>query len=268
MNSYFIIVGTQDNPLYEAEFGPLQKEAKKDEYRHLNQFILHSSLDIIDELQYGTNQKYLKIVDKFNEWNVSGYVLPSGIKFLLLHDQQNVDGIRNFFSDCHELYIKVLLNPFMDLNQPVSSSIFDQRVKANARKWLALRITPLFRTFATRKYTPDHEWISVTNGIGTFGITDYAQTALGDVVYIEVPSIGDVVKEKDQIGAVESVKAASDIYSPVSGEIVEINEKLQENPGLINTSPYVDGWIAKIKLANEGELEALMDEKAYEEHTK
>ncbi|KAJ3252754.1 hypothetical protein HK103_001310 [Boothiomyces macroporosus] len=201
MNSYFIIVGTQDNPLYEAEFGPLQKEAKKDEYRHLNQFILHSSLDIIDELQYGTNQKYLKIVDKFN---VFDYSRRNGT---------------------------FLFNP-------------------------------------ARKYTPDHEWISVTNGIGTFGITDYAQTALGDVVYIEVPSIGDVVKEKDQIGAVESVKAASDIYSPVSGEIVEINEKLQENPGLINTSPYVDGWIAKIKLANEGELEALMDEKAYEEHTK
>ncbi|KAJ3269235.1 hypothetical protein HDV01_001642 [Terramyces sp. JEL0728] len=136
------------------------------------------------------------------------------------------------------------------------------------RVFRALRITPSFRTYATRKYTADHEWISITNGIGTFGITDYAQTALGDVVYIEVPSIGDAVKEKDQIGAVESVKAASDIYSPVSGEIVEINEKLQENPGLINTSPYVDGWIAKIKLSNEGELDALMDEKAYEEHTK
>ncbi|KAJ3268659.1 hypothetical protein HDV01_002383 [Terramyces sp. JEL0728] len=133
MNSYFIIVGTQDNPLYEAEFGPLQKEARKDEYRHLNQFILHSSLDIIDELQYGTNQKYLKIVDKFNEWNVSAYVLPSGMKFLLLHDQQNIamNSISRYtFSN------EIIMNPFMDLNQSVSSGIFDQRVKANARKWL------------------------------------------------------------------------------------------------------------------------------------
>ncbi|KAI8899859.1 Sedlin [Globomyces pollinis-pini] len=134
-NCYFVIVGTKDNPLYEAEFGPLAKDAKNDN-RHLHQFIVHSSLDIVDELLWGTQSKYLKIVDKFNEWNVSAYVLPSGIRFMLLHDTMNTDGIKHFFQECHELYIKVLLNPFMDVNGIVSSGLFDQRVKVHARKWL------------------------------------------------------------------------------------------------------------------------------------
>ncbi len=99
------------------------------------------------------------------------------------------------------------------------------------------------RIFSTtiKKYTLDHEWVSISNNIGTFGITDYAQNALGDVVYVELPRQGDKFKQKDQIGAVESVKAASDIYSPVSGEIVTVNTQLETNPSLINKQPYADG---------------------------
>ncbi|KAJ3300378.1 hypothetical protein HK104_001341 [Borealophlyctis nickersoniae] len=124
------------------------------------------------------------------------------------------------------------------------------------------------RGYATRKYTPEHEWVSVDgNGIGTVGITEYAQKALGDVVYVELPEAGAKVAKKDQIGAVESVKAASDIYSPVSGEVVETNSALESEPSLINSSTYEKGWIAKIKISNPEELDALLDEKAYAEHT-
>jgi trafficking protein particle complex subunit 2 len=105
-NSYLVIVGTKDNPLYEQEFGLLAKE-RKDDMRHLNQFVVHSALDIVDELVWGTNALYLKVVDRFNDWQVSAYVLPSGIRFMLLHDTTNTDGIRHFLQEVHELYIKV-----------------------------------------------------------------------------------------------------------------------------------------------------------------
>ncbi|KAI8906289.1 glycine cleavage system protein H, partial [Gorgonomyces haynaldii] len=111
------------------------------------------------------------------------------------------------------------------------------------------------------RFTKDHEWVSYKDGVGTFGISDYAQKALGDVVYVEVPSVGDHVSQKDAIGVVESVKAASDVYAPISGEIVEINESLAEEPSKINQSPL--GWIAKIKLSNPDELKELMDEAQY-----
>ncbi|CAO3635107.1 unnamed protein product [Mucor hiemalis] len=124
----------------------------------------------------------------------------------------------------------------------------------------------VYRGYATKKYTSDHEWISVDNGVGTFGITDFAQRALGDVVYVETPAVGDVVESGDQVGAIESVKAASDIYSPVSGEVVNVNEALGDEPSLINSSPEEDGWLAKIKVSNPSELDALMDEAAYEAH--
>ncbi|KAI7847439.1 glycine cleavage system H protein, partial [Circinella umbellata] len=119
--------------------------------------------------------------------------------------------------------------------------------------------------FIAKKYTDDHEWISIEDGVGTIGITDYAQKALGDVVFVETPAVGDVVEKKDQMGAVESVKAASDIYSPITGEVVNVNEALADEPSLINTSPEEDGWLAKIKLSNPEEIEGLMDEKAYAE---
>ncbi|CAG8756663.1 25696_t:CDS:2, partial [Racocetra persica] len=94
--------------------------------------------------------------------------------------------------------------------------------------------------YVAKKYTKEHEWIHVEKDLGTVGITHYAQNSLGDVVYVEVPEIGTVVEQSGNCGAVESVKAASDIYAPVSGEIVEVNKKLEKSPGLINESPEAD----------------------------
>ncbi|KAK9723380.1 glycine cleavage system H-protein subunit [Basidiobolus ranarum] len=133
----------------------------------------------------------------------------------------------------------------------------------------SVRASPLHRAayYSTiKKYTEDHEWVSVTDGVGTVGVTDYAQKALGDVVFVDIPETGAVVEANAQIGAVESVKAASDIYSPLAGEIVESNGALDSNPGLINTSPEDEGWLCKIKLADVAELDGLMDEDAYKTH--
>ncbi|KAI8907482.1 hypothetical protein PhCBS80983_g04025 [Powellomyces hirtus] len=138
-SSYFVIVGTRDNPLYEAELGPQSRAdggGKKDEHKHLNQFIVHAALDVVEDLMWGTNAMYLKVVDKFNEWFISAYVTASGAKLMLLHDATNTDGIRGFFQDTHELYIKTLLNPFTDINSPITSTTFDTKVRALARKYL------------------------------------------------------------------------------------------------------------------------------------
>ncbi|ORZ03943.1 glycine dehydrogenase [Syncephalastrum racemosum] len=123
-----------------------------------------------------------------------------------------------------------------------------------------------FRTYATKYYTVEHEWISVDNDVGTLGVTEYAQQSLGDVVFVETPAVGQSVSVNAQIGTVESVKAVSDIYSPVSGEVTDVNEKLVEEPSLINSSPEEDGWLAKIKLSNTEELSGLLDEAAYKAH--
>ncbi|ORY04631.1 hypothetical protein K493DRAFT_311332 [Basidiobolus meristosporus CBS 931.73] len=133
----------------------------------------------------------------------------------------------------------------------------------------SVRASPLYRAayYSTiKRYTEDHEWVSVTDGVGTVGVTDYAQKALGDVVFVDIPETGVTVEANAQIGAVESVKAASDIYSPLAGEIVESNSALDSSPGLINTSPENEGWICKIKLADASELDGLMDEDAYKTH--
>ena len=95
-------------------------------------------------------------------------------------------------------------------------------------------------------YTKDHEWIKIENGIATIGITDYAQGELGDIIFIELPDIGDSVQAKDSIGTIEAVKTVADIYSPMNGEILEININLEENPDIINTDPYNSGWIIKL----------------------
>lgn len=107
-NAYFVMVGTKDNPLYEAEFGPFSKEVSKKDAKHMNQFVIHASLDIADEAQWTSNSGYLKVIDRFNEWNISAYILPSGCRFMLLHDNNNQDGIKHFFQEVHEMYIKVL----------------------------------------------------------------------------------------------------------------------------------------------------------------
>ncbi|OLY83657.1 Glycine cleavage system H protein [Smittium mucronatum] len=110
-----------------------------------------------------------------------------------------------------------------------------------------------------------HEWIQVENGVGTVGITNHAQEALGDIVYVETPEVGATVTIEDQVGAVESVKAASDIYTPVSGEITSINSILADKPKLINQSAETDGWLYKIKLSDESELEKLLNDAQYKE---
>jgi len=113
------------------------------------------------------------------------------------------------------------------------------------------------------KYTSEHEWIRVEGETGTLGITDYAQQLLGDVVYVELPEIGAELKKGEAFGVVESVKAASDIYTPASGEVIEINSALGEHPEYINQSPYGNGWIVKIKLKDHSELNDLMDFNKY-----
>ncbi|MDA8708403.1 glycine cleavage system protein GcvH [Hellea sp.] len=113
------------------------------------------------------------------------------------------------------------------------------------------------------KYTEDHEWIKVDGDIGTVGISPYAAKALGDVVYVELPEIGREVAKGDEAAVVESVKAASEVYAPVGGEVTEVNEKLEDAPETVNASADGDGWFLKMKIADAGELDALMDEAAY-----
>lgn len=116
------------------------------------------------------------------------------------------------------------------------------------------------------KYSEDHEWISVDGDIATVGITDYAQQQLGDIVYVEAPEVGSEISAGDESGVIESVKAASELYAPVSGEVVEINGDLEAEPTKLNTDPMSDGWIFKVKLSDVSELDGLMDEAAYKSH--
>lgn len=118
---------------------------------------------------------------------------------------------------------------------------------------------------ANLKYAPSHEWV-LDNGDGTVtvGITDHAQELLGDVVFVELPEIGREVNAGEEFSLVESVKAASDIYSPISGEVVAVNAALEEAPETVNEEPFEGGWIAKIKLADSAELENLLDAASYE----
>ena len=112
------------------------------------------------------------------------------------------------------------------------------------------------------RYAESHEWVSLDGDIATVGITDYAQHALGDIVYVDMPEVGDEVSAGEEFGAVESVKAASDLYSPVSGEVVEINEALDDEPGLINQDAFAN-WIIKVKVSDAAELDNLLDAEAY-----
>ena len=114
------------------------------------------------------------------------------------------------------------------------------------------------------KYTEDHEWIRVEGDIATVGITTHAQDALGDVVFVELPEVGKTYAQKDVAGVVESVKAAADVYMPISGEVTEVNEGLRDEPSLANSDPTGAGWFFKVKLSDAGQLTALMDEAAYQ----
>ena len=115
------------------------------------------------------------------------------------------------------------------------------------------------------RFTKDHEWVEVVGDIATVGITAYAAEQLGDVVFVELPDVGKTVKAGDPLAVVESVKAASDVYAPISGEVVEVNGDLPGAPETVNSMPEKDGWFAKIKLSNPAEVDALMDKAAYEQ---
>ncbi len=119
----------------------------------------------------------------------------------------------------------------------------------------------------TTLYTSDHEWLSIDGDLATIGITDYAQAQLGDVVFVELPQIGRSVKKAEAAAVVESVKAASDVYAPISGEVVEVNQAIVDEPALVNTDAGGKAWFFKLKIADRGELGGLMDEEAYKAHT-
>lgn len=113
-------------------------------------------------------------------------------------------------------------------------------------------------------YTKDHEWVSVEDGVATVGITDFAQGELGDIVYVEVETLDETLDQEEVFGTVEAVKTVSDLFLPLSGEIIEFNESLESEPEKVNSDPYGEGWMIKIKIDNPNELEGLLDAKAYQ----
>jgi len=116
------------------------------------------------------------------------------------------------------------------------------------------------------KFSKEHEWVLVEGAVVTIGITDYAQEQLGDIVFVELPAIGDKVSKDDAFGVVESVKAVSDVYAPVSGKVLEVNDDLPENPEMLNEDPYGDGWMIKVEMSDPEEIDDLMTAAEYEEY--
>jgi len=117
---------------------------------------------------------------------------------------------------------------------------------------------------ANLKYTKEHEWIAIDGDIATIGITDFAQSELGDIVYVEIETVGETLSKDEVFGSVEAVKTVSDLFMPVGGEILEFNEALESNPEAVNKDPYGAGWMIKVKVSNAAELSELMDASAYE----
>ena len=115
------------------------------------------------------------------------------------------------------------------------------------------------------KYTKEHEWIKIDSSFAYVGITDFAQSELGDIVFIEMPNIGDVFEKDDVFGTIEAVKTLADLFLPVSGKIVEVNEKLDSQPELVNSDPYEDGWIVKLELVDTSDVDSLLDDKDYKD---
>ena len=122
--------------------------------------------------------------------------------------------------------------------------------------------------FKNLKYTKDHEWVRVEGDIAYVGITDFAQGELGDIVYVEIETLNEEIEMGDVFGTVEAVKTVSDLFMPISGEVIELNEKLESEPELVNSDPYGDGWMVKIKIDNISELDELLDLAGYESITK
>ncbi|MCA1626174.1 MAG: glycine cleavage system protein GcvH [Acidobacteria bacterium] len=115
-------------------------------------------------------------------------------------------------------------------------------------------------------YSKDHEWVAVNNGLATIGITDYAQHSLGDVVYVELPKVGDKFETHESFGSVESVKAVSEIFTPIAGEVTEVNDGLNDTPEVVNSDPYGGAWMIRVKMENAGEADALLNAAEYEEY--
>ena len=116
------------------------------------------------------------------------------------------------------------------------------------------------------RYAKSHEYVHAEGDVGTIGITDYAQKELGDVVFVELPQVGTQLEAGDELGSIESVKAVSELFSPVSGEVVEVNDKLSDKPELVNTDPYGDGWMIRIKMSDQSEMDELMNADDYEDY--
>ncbi|KAI8366355.1 Sedlin [Choanephora cucurbitarum] len=140
---YFAIVGATDNPIYETEIIPSSRSSalvdsnrQRDEHKHLNQFIIHAALDVVEEYQWNTTAMYLKSIDRFNEFYVSCFVTAGNVKFMLLHDQKSEDSIKQFFTEVYELYVKILMNPFYEKNSTITNPSFDNRIKLAARRFL------------------------------------------------------------------------------------------------------------------------------------
>lgn len=119
-------------------------------------------------------------------------------------------------------------------------------------------------TPANLKYTKDHEWVSVEGDVATIGITDFAQSELGDIVYVEIETVGETIEQEEVFGSVEAVKTVSDLFMPVSGEIIEFNEGLEADPEAVNKDAYGAGWMIKVKMSNPAEVDALLDATAYQ----
>ncbi|MEN8702627.1 MAG: glycine cleavage system protein GcvH [Polaribacter sp.] len=116
---------------------------------------------------------------------------------------------------------------------------------------------------ASLKYTKDHEWVKIDGNIATVGITDFAQGELGDIVYVDVDTLDDTVEEGDVFGSVEAVKTVSDLFMPLTGEVIELNDALEDDPELVNSDPYEKGWMIKLEISDESQLEGLLDAEAY-----
>ncbi|XP_056135010.1 glycine cleavage system protein H (aminomethyl carrier), b [Lampris incognitus] len=158
-------------------------------------------------------------------------------------------------------------------NFPPGVSQLSPRRPSPAARLLWRSDTPRTLSASTRlaaalRFTEKHEWVRVEGGVGTVGISSFAQEALGDVVYCGLPEVGQNLEQLEEFGALESVKAASELYSPLTGRVTEINTQLTENPGLVNKACYDEGWLIKMTIENPAELDGLMDDAAYEKFIK
>jgi len=131
--------------------------------------------------------------------------------------------------------------------------------------YICIKIKNIMNIPTNLKYTKDHEWVSIEGDIATIGITDFAQSELGDIVYVEIETEGETIEAEEVFGSVEAVKTVSDLFMPISGEIIEFNSELDANPELVNSNPYENGWMIKVKISDASEVENLMSAEDYKE---